>query len=453
MVDIIDDSRSPIGAPTEPPTRRRFLTMAAGGLATVAVGAAVAGDVYADRSGVFSSGRRPGLATWDALPDRPSHRCRVRPIDPIRRDLRQPVTRRSDVRPARRGRTALSAGAAPAHRGQVTVAASPVRPVSRAVLVRAVERALRAPSVHNTQPWKWRLGDGEVRLYGDRDRQLVGTDPDRRDLVISCGAALHHLRVALADVGVATTTERLPDPEDSTLLALVHTTDGPADPRDAALAAAIERRHSDRRGLRPEPTRREDFGVLAEHAAAWHAGLHPVVGDDARGRLDAVLGEAATLEPDAPGHAAELALWTSRYGGGRDGIPRGSLPARGAGDDSPGLRRFPSGRLSQPPQHLNTGPDGSTLMVLTTSGDGVLDWLRAGEATSAVLLAATLLGLATTALSQAVEVADTRRKLADTVLRVPEHAQLVLRVGRAPADAAPLPPTPRRPLHSVLLPD
>lgn len=319
--------------------------------------------------------------------------------------------------------------------------------------MRAVERALRAPSVHNTQPWKWRLGHGEVRLYEDRDRQLVGTDPVRRDLVISCGAALHHLRVALADAGVATTTERLPDPEDSTLLALVRTTDGPADPRDAALAAAIELRQSDRRGFRAdEPTRREDVGVLAEQAAAQHAGLHPVVGDEARARLDAVLGEAATLEPDAPGYAAELAFWTSRHGGGHDGIPRGSLPARGAGDDGPGLRRFPSGRLSRPPRHLDTGPDGATLMVLTTSGDGVLDRLRAGEATSAVLLAATLLGLATTALSQAVEVADTRRRLADTVLRVPEHAQLVLRVGRAPDDAAPLPATPRRPLRSVLLP-
>jgi len=90
-------------------------------------------------------------------------------------------------------------------------------------------------------------------------------------------------------------------------------------------------------------------------------------------------------------------------------------------------------------------------MVLTTPGDGPADWLRAGEATSAVLLAAARLGLATTVLSQAAEVADTRRRLADTVLRVPEHAHLVLRVGWALPGAAPLPETPRRPLRSVLL--
>jgi hypothetical protein len=79
------------------------------------------------------------------------------------------------------------------------------------------------------------------------------------------------------------------------------------------------------------------------------------------------------------------------------------------------------------------------------------DWLRAGEATSAALLIATQNGLATTVLSKAAKVADTRRQLADTVVRVLEHAQLVLRVGWAPDSAAALPDTPRRALRYVLL--
>ena len=95
----------------------------------------------------------------------------------------------------------------------MTDAAYLTKPVAREVLMRATERALRAPSVHNSQPWQWRISDGVVELHADPNRHLVGTDPDRRDLVISCGAALHHLTVALADLGVSTTTERLPDPE------------------------------------------------------------------------------------------------------------------------------------------------------------------------------------------------------------------------------------------------
>lgn len=316
--------------------------------------------------------------------------------------------------------------------------------------MRATERALRAPSVHNSQPWQWQIVDDLVRLYGDPDRHLVGTDPERRDLVISCGAALHHLRVALADLDVPTTTQRLPDPEDSTHLAVVRTVDGPIDIHDAALADAIDERRSDRRAFREEPAQPAQLDLLVEHAAAQGVRLVPVLSKGARTRLAAVLGEAARRERVVPGYASELALWSGRYHGSHDGIPADSRTSHVVGPESAGLRQFPTGGLRQTPHPLTAGLDGATLMVITTVGDGAADWLRAGEATSAVLLAATQIGLATTVLSQAAEVADTRRQLADTVLRVPEHAQLVLRVGLALAGAAALPKTPRRPLHFVL---
>jgi hypothetical protein len=62
----------------------------------------------------------------------------------------------------------------------------------------AVAMAIRAPSVHNSQPWSWRIGNSTLHLYAEQDRQLIETDPDGRDLMLSCGAALHHLRVSLA---------------------------------------------------------------------------------------------------------------------------------------------------------------------------------------------------------------------------------------------------------------
>ena len=90
--------------------------------------------------------------------------------------------------------------------------------------------------------------------------------------------------------------------------------------------------------------------------------------------------------------------------------------------------------------------------MIATSGDQVLDRLRAGEATSAVLLAATRLGLATTPLSQGVEIDATRQAIQRKVLHVPEQPQLLIRVGWPASTAAELPATPRRDLHSVLLP-
>src|SRR5918993_3407541 len=107
--------------------------------------------------------------------------------------------------------------------------------MDRARIVTAVESALRAPSVHNTQPWLWRIGDDRVQLYADWNRHLVATDPDRRDLVLSCGAALHHLLVALAAQGLEVEVDRLPDPDDTGHLATVRLRPGAGLPADPAL--------------------------------------------------------------------------------------------------------------------------------------------------------------------------------------------------------------------------
>ncbi len=118
------------------------------------------------------------------------------------------------------------------------------------------------------------------------------------------------------------------------------------------------------------------------------------------------------------------------------------------------LRRFPGGHLVQPPQLPGHGlaDDAAELLVIATGHDDPIDWLRAGESTSAVLLEATAIGLATTPLTQGLEVEHTRREIQLEVLRVPEHPQIIVRVGWPATDAAELPATPRRDLRWVLLP-
>lgn len=90
----------------------------------------------------------------------------------------------------------------------------------------AIAMAIRAPSVHNTQPWRWEIGERTVHLYADWSRRVPATDPDGRDLLISCGAALHHLRVALGAEGWATTVHRVPNPARPDHLASVEPTAG-----------------------------------------------------------------------------------------------------------------------------------------------------------------------------------------------------------------------------------
>jgi nitroreductase len=322
-------------------------------------------------------------------------------------------------------------------------------------LAGAVERALRAPSVHNTQPWLWRIGPGVVELHADWTRHLPATDPDRRDVLLSCGAALHHLQVVLAARDVAVRVNRLPDPENSGHLATVQVRPGTGDARVAALSPGIDRRRTDRRRMSHRVVPSSHISHIAEQAARTGATLLPVTGPALRQRLTTALAQAAHTQAQTPGYSAELQLWTRRHAGGRDGIPIGNLPSPPVGliEPSP-LRHFPPGRLSQPSQPPGHGPadDAAEFLVLATHGDGPVDRLRAGEAMSAALLAATQLGLATTPLSQALEVDVTRKVLQHQVLHIPEHPQLIIRIGWPATAAAELPATPRRDLRSVLLP-
>src|SRR3954447_19773752 len=187
----------------------------------------------------------------------------------------------------------------------------------------AVEHALRAPSVHNTQPWRWRVddADGVVELYADRGRHLSATDPDGRDLLISCGAALGHLVVALAHAGWRATTLRFPDPENSAHLATVRVT-GPRDAQAGVLAElfpAIHRRHTDRRRFSHRPIPPGLIRDLVDAAARVDVVLQPV--GRAQDRFAAVLVDAASRPRWPPGSPAELQIWTRRHGGARDGIP------------------------------------------------------------------------------------------------------------------------------------
>jgi hypothetical protein len=322
-------------------------------------------------------------------------------------------------------------------------------------LAAAVEHALRAPSVHNTQPWRWRIdnADGVVELFADGGRHLSATDPEGRDLLISCGAALDHLVVALAHAGLQSTIRRFPDPENSTHLATV-TVSGTNDGDDADrtdLFRAIHRRHTDRRRFSHRPVPPGLVQDLVVAAARADVLLVPV--QHARERFAAVLVDAADRQRWTPGYPGELRIWTRRYGGARDGIPSSAIAQPLTGLSGPsGLRRFPNAQLAQPlpPAGHGLPDDASVFLVLATTDDRAEDRLRAGEALSTVLLTATRAGLATTPLSQATEVAASRDLLRQAV-GIPEQPQLVLRIGWPATHAAELPDTPRRDLASVLV--
>ncbi len=152
-------------------------------------------------------------------------------------------------------------------------------------LLAAIELANRAPSVHNTQPWHWLIGDESVHLMADRSRQVPATDPEGRDLLLSCGAALHHLRVALAALGWRAVVHRVPNANEPDHLAAVEIRPHTPTDTDVALASAISRRRTDRRRFTSWEVPADHLDLLSRRAAHTGALLVPVTAPETRWQL------------------------------------------------------------------------------------------------------------------------------------------------------------------------
>ncbi|WP_018686822.1 Acg family FMN-binding oxidoreductase [Actinokineospora enzanensis] len=312
----------------------------------------------------------------------------------------------------------------------------------------ALALACRAPSVHNTQPWRWLVGDRSVHLMADPERRVPATDPDGRDLLISCGAALHHLEVAFAALGRRAVPHLLPNHAEPAHLAAVETHPHEPEVEDITLVTAVNRRRTDRRAYSSWPVSVAHLDLIIRRAAAFGVVAVPITDAVERHRFARAAAAAARQQETDHAYAAELVAWTGRARSAEEGVPAGGIPVRTIDVEGVPMRVFPSGSLAPSPTGA-AEEDASVLLVLGTADDDTPARLRAGQATSAVLLTATELGLATCPMSQPLEVPRYRAEIRDRFLDGAGHAQLVVRVGYAPTSAEPVPRSPRRPLADV----
>lgn len=303
--------------------------------------------------------------------------------------------------------------------------------------------ATRAPSIYNTQPWRWQVGTASLDIYSQPDLQLPNTDPDGRDLLLSCGAALHHCVVALSAMGWKAKVHRLPDPDDPSHLATIEVEPHTPDHADIALAAAIPRRQTDRRAYSPWPVAGGDIALMAARAARSGVMLRQV---DALDRMKRIVRQAVWDHATNRDYLRELTMWSGRFGSAA-GVPARNTPPSEHTAPIPG-RLFAAPGLA--PSAASPADDGAAILALGTEKDDRLSQLRAGEAASIVLLTATALGLACCPITEPLEIRETREAVRADVFASSGYPQMLLRVGWSPLNADPLPSTPRRGLPDVV---
>lgn len=317
--------------------------------------------------------------------------------------------------------------------------------VESKVIENAVTLACRAPSLYNTQPWRWVADGAWLDLFLDASR-AVRADRSMREAHIGCGGALEHLRVAMAAAGWIADVERFPEPGDPSHLARVRfvPAEGVTD-YQRRRADAILKRRTDRLPFLA-PVDWEPFEALLRGRIDAGAVRLDVLPEETRPRLAEAAEFTESLRLyDSPYHL-ELDWWTAPFEVS-EGIPYSSLISATESDRVGVNRHFPFTHNLD--RRTGVTRDFSKILMLSTEGDSHADAFACGEVLSSVLLECAMAGLATCPVSQLTELSVSRELLA----ALTDHTdlpQVLIRVGIAPALGGTPPPTPRRALADVL---
>jgi nitroreductase len=306
----------------------------------------------------------------------------------------------------------------------------------------------QAPSLHNSQPWRFRLRPRSIELHADLDRQLPIADPGGRELRLACGAALFNLRLALQALGIRPTVTIFPDTSQPALLAAVR--DGghkPPTPHQLRLLQAIPTRRTNRRPFDDVPVEPAAQHALRQAALEEGSWLQLIEEPTQRRALQELAAQAHRDQLADPAFVAELARWTSSGPDRRDGVPASAGGPQPAPQDLWTLRDYTAGAGATrvPGKNFENEP---VLAVLSPYLAGPTADIRTGQALQRVLLTATALGLSVSFLSQIVEVAATREQLRRLISGT-RPPLAVLRIGRG----YPVPATPRRDVADLVIPE
>lgn len=309
----------------------------------------------------------------------------------------------------------------------------------------ALTAAIRAPSMHNTQPWRFRRRPDGIDVFADDGRRLPVADPTGWAVRLGCGAAVFNIRMAFAVHGITPQVRLRPDPAEPYLLARV--TAGPPHPPtrvEEQLYAAIPHRHSNRAPFAPQPVPAHVRAQILQIARGEGAWLELLIGPAAAAAVAEIAHSANMVLRRDLRYQAELETWTKPHETSVDGVP-----AVVGGPSPEPQQLLPRSPLvaDRPTPHPEASLE-PLVAILGTPGDLPSDQLTAGQAMQRVLLTITDAGLAASLLSQPIEVPSAREQLRIALGRY-GTPQIVLRIGYGRPGC----PTARRPVAATLMTD
>ncbi len=307
--------------------------------------------------------------------------------------------------------------------------------------------AILAPSSHNSQPWKFRHRHASLEIHADRERACPVVDPQDRELIMSCGCALFHFKVAMRHFGCLGQIEILPEHNPNLLARLHWGAEVETEAIQSKLFSAITERRTNRQPFKDKPLPSELFEQLKGTAASENASLHSIEDEPTRFALADLIWKADRTQWANAEFRRELSRWIlPNHSLRQDGIPG---YAAGVDDlmSSVGplvVRTFDLGEgEAARDQELAIGSP--RLVVVCTPGDSPRDWVSAGQALAAVLLHARSENIWASFLNQPIEVPGIRHQL-KSLIDTTQSPQCILRLGYADA----VRPTPRREVEEVL---
>jgi nitroreductase len=314
-----------------------------------------------------------------------------------------------------------------------------------------VRYAILAPSSHNTQPWHFVIQKNQIELYADRTRRLPVIDPDDRELIISCGAALANLCIAIRHFGYESDVTLGAQPNDANLIATIGLgRERKPTCQEQILFQTIPRRRTNRSAYENTPISRSLLGELRFACSDQGISLTDFSGREQKLKIARLIGDGDRRQMSDPAFRTELAYWTrSAKVESRDGIPcyAQHLP-RVLDFAAPFMARlirtFDMGDFTAA-RDADLANASAVLAVLSTPVDSPADWLAAGIALEHVLLTARASGVWTSFLNQPIEVPELRSALRD-LTGCPGTPQVLVRMGYGQESE----PAPRCALDEVL---